>query len=246
MQYRPSMSPQSVSYTRCSYSQCSLPKESSTVKRTREVRCQKRQIDAPARTRPEWLQRSVANSSLDAALQIIVRDGIHKVSMDSVAKEAGVTRPVVYSQFDDTNALLRASLDREESAVIQQLSAIMPTVGVGKPGATALKFLEGFLDAVLGAPDRWRAVFRTRRQQYARRFRKRLESGRRTLIAVIEELVRWAEARGIPDSDTDVELYARALYALIWDAGRTVLAEPEKFPPERILAFAGKLLKRLP
>lgn len=181
---------------------------------------------------------------LDAALRIIVREGIHKVSMDSVAKEAGVTRPVVYTQFDDTNALQRASLDREEKAVLQQISAILPNVGEGRPAEAALKFFDGFLQAVLEAPDRWRAVF-TLVDSSTPLFRKRVESGRDALIAAIEELVHWAE-REDPDSDTDVELYARALFALIWDAGRTILAEPDKFPPERITAFARKLLKQLP
>jgi AcrR family transcriptional regulator len=181
---------------------------------------------------------------LDAALRIIVRDGIHKVSMDTVSKEAGVTRPVIYGVFSDTNDLLRASLAREEAAVIAQISAIMPTVGQGKPGAAALLFLEGFLAAVLEAPERWRAVF-SLVDSSAPAFRKRVERGRRVLISVLEELVRWAAIEDA-DPDTDVELYARALLALIWDAGRIVLTEPDQFPPERITKFARKLLKRLP
>lgn len=181
---------------------------------------------------------------LDAALRVIVRDGIHKVSMDTVSKEAGVTRPVIYGVFTDTNDLLRASLAREEAAVIAQLSAIMPTVGEGKPGTAALIFLEGFLTAVLEAPDRWRAVFALV-DSSTPAYRKRVERGRRVLISVFEELVRWAAIEDL-DQDTDVELYARALFALVWDAGRTVLAEPDQFPPERITKFARRLLRRLP
>src|SRR5690348_9070331 len=57
---------------------------------------------------------------LDAALTIIVRDGIHKVSIDTVAREADITRPAVYARFKDTNELLRASLDRETRGVAEQ------------------------------------------------------------------------------------------------------------------------------
>ncbi|RZI90634.1 MAG: TetR/AcrR family transcriptional regulator, partial [Microbacterium sp.] len=36
---------------------------------------------------------------MDAALTILVRDGYQAVSIESIAKEAGVTRPVVYGVF---------------------------------------------------------------------------------------------------------------------------------------------------
>lgn len=179
---------------------------------------------------------------LDAALQIIVRDGIHKVSIDSVAKEAGVTRPVVYTHFDDANALLRASLDREERAVLAQLADIAPTPGIGDPAEAALAFLDGFLRAVLAAPDRWRAVFALV-DSSTPAYRKRVERGRQLLISLFEELVRWAASDGL-DPETDVAMLARALYALVWDAGRTVLAEPGAFPPDRIMKFARQVVRR--
>ncbi|CAM3729903.1 TetR/AcrR family transcriptional regulator [Smaragdicoccus niigatensis] len=176
---------------------------------------------------------------LDAALRVTVRDGIHKVSMDTVSKEAGVTRPVIYGVFTDTNDLLSAFLAREETAVIAQMSPILPTVGDEDPGAAVLIFLERFLMAVQEAPARWRAVFALV-DSTAAAFRERVERGRRVLISVLEDLLR------IEDPDEDTELYARAILALMWDAGRTVLAEPDQFPPERITTFARKLLQRLP
>ena len=179
---------------------------------------------------------------LDAALRIIVRDGIHRVSIDTVAREAGVTRPVVYGLFDDTNALLRASLDREERAILAQLAEITPAPGGGDPAAAALAFLDGFLRAVLAAPDRWRAAFALV-DSSTPTYRKRVERGRRALIAVFEDLVRWGASDGL-DPDTDVEMLARTLYAVVWDAGRTVLAEPKAFPPDRIMRFAESAIAR--
>src|SRR6516165_2141773 len=52
---------------------------------------------------------------LDLVLEIVDSDGVAGVSMDAVARRAGVTRPVVYSHFTDTNHMLRSSLDREGS-----------------------------------------------------------------------------------------------------------------------------------
>lgn len=178
---------------------------------------------------------------LDSVLTIIVREGIHKVSMDAVAKEAGVTRPVVYGQFADTNALLRASLDREEKAVLEQLAEILPSPGRGDPDVQALTFVEGFVRAVLAEPNRWRAVL-TLVDSSTPTFRRRLERGRRALIGIFEDVLRQSIAK--TDPSIDVELLARALYALILDAGRTALSEPGQFPPERISTFARTIIQR--
>ena len=39
-------------------------------------------------------------------------------------------------------------------------------------------------------------------------------------------------------------MLARALLAVLWDAGRLVLSDPESFPPERIVAFARGTVER--
>ncbi|GAB3477988.1 TetR/AcrR family transcriptional regulator [Amycolatopsis cihanbeyliensis] len=175
---------------------------------------------------------------LDAALEIIVEQGIHKVSIDSVARRAGVTRPVVYGLFDDTNALLRASLDREEQAINAQLAEVMPATEHSDSAEAAIASLDGFLRAVLAAPDRWRAAFMLV-DSSTPVFRERVERNRRTLIETLENLLQPI-ATNAPD--TDIALLARGLYALLWEAGRLVLAEPDHFPPERITAFATNLI----
>lgn len=178
---------------------------------------------------------------LDAALTIIVRDGVHRVSIDAVAREAGVSRPVVYGIFDDTDALLRASLEREEHGALSQLAGLLPTPGVGKPADEAIATLDGFLRVVLEAPQRWRAIFQLA-DSSTPAFRRRVEGNRRAIVAHFENLVRWAMGEGL-DANTDVELLARALYALLWEAGRLALAEPDDFPPERIVAFGSTLIR---
>ncbi|MFB6723967.1 TetR/AcrR family transcriptional regulator [Kribbella sp. NPDC056345] len=173
---------------------------------------------------------------LDAVLRVIVTEGVHKVSMDSVAKEAGVTRPVVYGHFTDSNALLRASLEREQAGALEQLLAVLPSSRDIPPGEAAVQSLAKFLAAVQAAPDRWRAIF-SLADSSTPAFRARVEAGRQLVIAAFEELVHWGVREGL-DPGTDVEMLARGLFAVFWDAGRLVLAEPDAFPAERIVAFA--------
>jgi len=49
---------------------------------------------------------------LDATKAIVDRAGFHAVSIEAVAREAGITRPIVYGHFRDLPGLLEALVDR--------------------------------------------------------------------------------------------------------------------------------------
>ncbi|MET9213516.1 MULTISPECIES: TetR/AcrR family transcriptional regulator [unclassified Nocardia] len=181
---------------------------------------------------------------LDAVLRVIVDQGVHKVSIDTVARAADVSRPVVYGLFTDSDQLLRASLDREEAAALSQLAAAVPVATADEPAAAIAASLEHFLTAVLAAPDRWRAVFLIA-DASTPAFRHRIDRGRQSFIGALTAFVRDAcPPERLPT--LDVELTARTLYALFWEAGRLVLADPESFPPQRIRAYADTLIPALP
>ena len=179
---------------------------------------------------------------LDAVLQVIVKQGVHKVSIDSVAKEAGVARPVLYGHFTDSNALLRASLRREEAAAMAQLADVLPHPGQGSAAEAAIEAMRRLLEAFLEAPDRWRAIL-TLVDSSTPTFRKRLEAGRDMMTSVLEGLVRWGVSDGL-DDDTDIELLARMLLAMMLEAGRLALSDPRDFPPDRLQAFAETSIRR--
>jgi AcrR family transcriptional regulator len=48
---------------------------------------------------------------VDAAIAVVRRDG-HRASMEAVAREAGVTKPILYRVFDDRDGLVHAVGDR--------------------------------------------------------------------------------------------------------------------------------------
>ena len=50
---------------------------------------------------------------LDVTRAIVDERGFHAVTIDGVAREAGITRPVVYGHFDDLPGLLHALIERE-------------------------------------------------------------------------------------------------------------------------------------
>ena len=58
---------------------------------------------------------------LDATKAIVVADGFHAVSIEAVARAAGITRPIVYGHFADLGGLLEALVERESRRALSQL-----------------------------------------------------------------------------------------------------------------------------
>ncbi len=77
----------------------------STVKTSRPKRVR------ALRTQPQERRRQL----LDIAESLLEGSGSDALRMDTLASAAGVTRPVVYSHFDNRDALIIALLERHES-----------------------------------------------------------------------------------------------------------------------------------
>ena len=59
---------------------------------------------------------------LDAATAAIVRHGLMKLSLEDVAKEAGLSRQTVYRYFGSKDALVTATILREEELLLAQMA----------------------------------------------------------------------------------------------------------------------------
>src|SRR3954468_18173545 len=96
---------------------------------------------------------------LDAAKSIVAERGFHAVSIESVARAAGITRPIVYSHFGDLQGLLEALVERESQRALAQLAAVLPTdLGHGDPREILLSAQRGYLEVVAGDPGTWRLM----------------------------------------------------------------------------------------
>jgi AcrR family transcriptional regulator len=83
---------------------------------------------------------------LGAARRLIARHGVHAVTLEQVAREAGVGRATLFRRFEDRGALLEALLDEHERALQDELLGGPPPLG---PGAPAGERLEAFAAALL-------------------------------------------------------------------------------------------------
>ena len=180
---------------------------------------------------PRLLPEQRREQLLDVVLEIIDTDRVGAVSMDAVARRAGVSRPVVYSQFTDTNDMLRASLNREEQRALAQITDAMPGHDDEDPAASFHHLFDAYLRAVTEAPQRWRAIFMIA-DSGTPTFHKRVARLRARIVREFEAALRKSCTVG---HHADPDLLAHHLLAVLWESGRLLLVSPESYSHDRLL-----------
>ncbi len=182
---------------------------------------------------------------IDAALEVILERGYAGVSIEAIAREAGITRPVVYDHFPNLNRLLHAVIEREERISLAQLAEVVPEdAGDHEPGELLATGVGRFLDAVTSRPATWRIILLPL-EGTPEIVREHVEVNRARVLARIESLVRWAVERSELHHDLDVELTARAIRDWSEHAGRMVLTDSERYPRERYEQYVQSFLTLL-
>lgn len=181
---------------------------------------------------------------LDVTKTLVGEQGFHGVSIEAIARRAGITRPVVYGHFKDLDELLEAMLEREAVRALSQLAQVLPTqLGEGGDRRGALLgALRGYLETIQADPVTWRLVLMPP-EGAPRMLREQIARGREAVIAVLAQLVGPGLAPDKPSPDPP--LTARLLSAVSDEAARLLLTQPDEYPLERLLAHAGWLLSQL-
>lgn len=180
---------------------------------------------------------------LDVTKAIVADRGFHAVSIEGVAREAGITRPVVYGHFDDLEGLLDALVDREMHRSIAQLGEVIDyDLASGDPVEVLLTSLSGYLEAVSADPGTWRLVLMPPEGAPAS-LHERIAHGRSEIVAQLARNVSpgFGPGRESPDS----ELTAHMLTAFSDEGARLLLTDPEHYSVDRIVSHARWLLGQL-
>jgi AcrR family transcriptional regulator len=182
---------------------------------------------------------------IDAALSVILEQGYSGVSIEAVARTAGVTRPVVYDHFPNLGRLLHALVERVERYALEQLAQVVPDQpGDLAPAALLVGGVRRFLQAVAERPATWRIILLPPEGTPAM-VRDHVETNRARTQERIERLVGWAVEHGELPNDLDVELTARAVRCLGEEAGRTLLTDPQRYSPDRYAEFVTTVMRLL-
>jgi AcrR family transcriptional regulator len=196
----------------------------------------------PRRYAPRMPPEERREQLLDATLSLIAEKGYESVSMEGIARRAGVTKPVVYDLFGSFADLLEALFEREEERALAQLAELMPAPAEdANPAQVLVLGLDAFLRAIEARPDPWRLSLMPIEAQPVI-VREHVERDRTAVAKQLASIVRWGVERlEVPISDVD--LLVQTIIVLAEQAGRQHLADPERYPRERFTAFTASLLE---
>ena len=163
-------------------------------------------VKAKAATRGKRLPRAVREQQmLDSAIKVFSRNGFHQASMDAIAKEAAISKPMLYLYYGSKDELFAACLGRESGRFLEAVSK------GGDSSLTPRETLEVTLRAVLEFVDEHRDAWRVivREASSVSEFAQEINENRETLVGLAAGLLRAGTKD--PDLDQDFDLMAVAL-----------------------------------
>ncbi|MEV0671675.1 TetR/AcrR family transcriptional regulator [Mycobacterium sp. NPDC050441] len=179
---------------------------------------------------------------LDTALDIAAHQGLADVTMGTIARRLGVTRPVVYACYPGRGEVLAALLDRETDVVLSSLLELLPPQ---RTGSIEQLFVDGFHalhSTVRERPASWRIIFAADPDPVLtaaivagrERIRGQLATAMRPLLQ------RWQVA----DVDITLPMLVEVFLAICEAAVRKMLDADDDADPELVAETFGKAAYR--
>ncbi|MEU7171335.1 MULTISPECIES: TetR/AcrR family transcriptional regulator [Micromonospora] len=171
---------------------------------------------------------------LDAAVKVFSRRGFHAASMDEIADDAGISKPMVYAYLGTKEELFIACLHRESTRMMEAIAgAAAPDLPADERLWRGLRAFFGFVGA---HRDGWAVLYRQARGSQP--FAAELAAMRGRLVEVVAGMLDHAlRASGREVGATDLEVVAYALVGASESLADWLADHPE--------ADAGKTATRM-
>jgi AcrR family transcriptional regulator len=115
-------------------------------------------VNAPPRRRLTAEERRTG--ILDAALAVFSESGYHSASIDDIAREAGVSKALIYEHFASKQELYADLIARNARELTQRIGAALVGVEVESGSSRLAVGLDAFFAFVEERRDAWRMLFR--------------------------------------------------------------------------------------
>ncbi len=115
-------------------------------------------MNAPPRRRLTAEERRTG--ILDAALAVFSESGYHSASIDDIAREAGVSKALIYEHFASKQELYADLIARNSRELTQRIGAALVGVEVESGSSRLAVGLDAFFAFVEERRDAWRMLFR--------------------------------------------------------------------------------------
>ena len=183
---------------------------------------------------------------LDAALKLFLKTGYDGTSMQAVADEAGVTKPVVYACFDSKDDLFRSLLAREEQRIVGEIQGAFSNADISDPETTLVEGFTGFLRAAGDSPEVYRLIFLGEGGGNAA-VADRIQRGREEQVMWLSELAKgWLDSnangkRSKAEIDRTARLLGNSIAGLAESGARLLLSGDDDWTPETLGRELGRL-----
>jgi AcrR family transcriptional regulator len=184
---------------------------------------------------------------LDAAVKVFSRRGFHAASMDEIAEDAGISKPMVYAYLGSKEALFMECVHREGARMVEAIVAVVePDL---PPDEQLWRGLRAFFGFVGAHRDGWVVLHRQARGQEP--FAGELAAIRSRMVEVISGLLRRAvQAQGREIREKDLEVFAYALVGATESLADWLADHPDEDPSKTATRMmniawlgAGQLLR---
>lgn len=166
---------------------------------------------------------------LDAAVRVFSRRGYHGASMDEIADDAGISKPMVYAYLGTKEELFVACLHREGTRMMQ---AIADAVASDLSADERLwRSLQAFLGFVGAHRDGWAVLYRQARGEQP--FAGELTALRRRIVEVVAGMLEHTlRSEGREVTETELEVVAYALVGATESVADWLVDHPEADPEQ--------------
>lgn len=191
----------------------------------------------PLRLPPELRQAQI----LDSTLMLVLREGYPSVTVRAIAREAGITPPVIYEYYADREDVLRDLLDREQERALAVVSKVIPAIDTGRSQDLIASTLTDFLAVVTSEPDLWRFILLPP-VGAPPDLRGRVDQARAEITSRVRDNLA---ALPLLRATWDIDLLARAFVAATEAAARMTVTDPGRYSPEQLSSVAEWFASRL-
>lgn len=137
---------------------------------------------------------------LDAAVEVFSRKGYHDTSMDAIAAEAKISKPMLYLYYGSKDELFRACIARESMRFVEAVAV------AGNPQLTPHEQLRAGLEAFLSYVDNhrlsWQVLYRQALGQQP--FASEITNSRERIIELTAKLLESSSKYAEPGTNFDI------------------------------------------
>jgi AcrR family transcriptional regulator len=184
---------------------------------------------------------------LDSAVRVFSRRGFHAASMDEIAEDAGISKPMVYAYLGTKEELFVACLKREGTRLMEAIAA--EVVGADTPDQQLWRGLRAFFTFVGAHRDGWAVLYRQARGEQP--FAAASAEMRERMVEVVAMMLgRALAAEGRETRETELQTMAYALVGASESLADWLADHPEADPEKTATRMmnltwlgAGQLLR---